>query len=146
MSSVNNWLTNEGVDIAIALGVGLGLYIIWRIVIWLLIKSFYTSGIRAREISRKTQMAAQDVAARTSVAIDEEDKVEELTEDEKAQIQARAKTIGGVIRTIGSCAIALIVIISIMDAVGAPTNSLLTVAALSGLAIALAVSNSITDL
>ena len=145
MTSAEDWLTNEGVDIAIALGVGLALYIIWRIVIWLLIKSFYESGIRARQISRKTQMAAQDVAARTSVAIDEEDKVEELTEDEKSQIQARAKTIGGVIRTIGSCAIILIVLIQVMDAVGAPTNSLLTVAALSGLAIALAVSNSITD-
>lgn len=144
MGAVDDWLLNEGVDIAIALGVGLVLYIVWRIVVYLMIKAFYTSGIKARQVSRKATMVTQDVAARTNI-VNEDEKVEELSEDEKNIIRARARTIGGVIRTFGSSIIFLIVIISVMDAVGAPTNSLLTVAALSGLAIALAVSNSITD-
>jgi len=89
----------------------------------------------------------KDESGKTSTVNNNNDNNEtaKLSDDEKNIIAARAKTIVGVIRTIGNCAIYLIVIISIMDAVGAPTNSLLTVAALSGFAIALAVSNSITD-
>ena len=139
-NSFHKWLTNEGVSIAIALGVGIILYIIWAIICYFLTKGFTQSGIQSKQLQRKATLQTKRVgsaAMRKSqdlvrVATHDDDHEDEkgssgqtsttddidtgdLTEDEKSIIRARAKTIVGVIRTIGNCAIYLIVIISIMD-------------------------------
>ena len=170
--SIRKFLTDPGIPVAIALGVGIALYIIWGIICYFVKRSLIASNIQSRQLARKATLTTKRagsaaLSAGTNlmrVSTTEESKNEndeesgqtsnilsgdidngELTEDEKNNIIARASTIVGVIRTVGNCAIYLIVLISIMDAFGAPTNSLLTVAALSGFAIALAVSSSITD-
>ena len=68
-----------------------------------------------------------------------------LTDEEKKQIEARAKTIGGVIRSVGTSIIILIVLIQVLDAIGVPTTSLLTGAAIFGLAIAFALQTLVGD-
>ena len=139
MSKVTDWLKDEGVKIGIALLVGILMYIGWRIITYFMIKGFIKSGIKSREISRKTLTKSSGIL---SVVVDD---MQELTEDEKNQIEARSKTIGGVIRSVGTSIIVLIVSIQILDAIGVPTTSLLTGAAIFGLAIAFALQTLVGD-
>ena len=141
MANIINWLKDKGVKIAVALFIGLILYIVWRIVIHYLVKGFIKSGIKAREISRKSLIKTTE---KISIVSDDK-KIKELSEDEKIQIKLRAKTIGGVLKSIGTFIIIIIVLIQVMEAAGIPTNSLLTGAALIGLALAFAVQTIVGD-
>ena len=177
-NSLNDFLVNEGVSIAIILGVGLAIWITGGIVCYLIIRAFVTTGVAARQVSRKASTATanvgQELVRVTTHEPDHEDEekgghdqdeddaveskdnsngtstpnnsaVDLVSGDEKKSIQQRARTIGGVIRSTGNMLIYAIVVIGILDVIGAPSNSLLSFLALGSLTMALALSRGVTD-
>ena len=147
MSKVSDWLKDEGVKMAVALLIGLLLYIAWRIIVYFLVKGLTKSGIKSLELSRKALIKSIELSKNGLVHIvsDEQLEVTEVTDEERQQVRLRTQTIGGIMKNIGAFIIAIIVLIQMMDAAGVPTTSLLTGAALIGLALAFAVQTIVGD-
>ena len=68
-----------------------------------------------------------------------------LSDAMRASMEERAHTIGGVIKGVGNFAIIIITAIMLLDAIGVSVAPLLTIAALFGIALALAAENTVED-
>ena len=141
MSKVTDWLKDEGVKILIILLIGIILYIGWRLVVHFITKGIIRSNIKTKELSRKTLRNASGII---DVVVDDVN-LNSVTDEEKKQIENRAKTIGGVIRSIGCFIIGLIIVIQILDTINVPTTSLITGMAVFGLAVAFAIQTIVGD-
>lgn len=168
-----DWLKDEGVKLAIWIGIAILAGIIWKIVCRFIVRMITASNMKAQKVmansksflpssntnttslqdthggsnddDESTQLNAEFLDNAVEDFINEELNTIQANEDMELMLKRRAETIGHVIQNIGSFIILLICLISMLDIVGIPVASLLTSSALIGFGIAFAMKTVIAD-